>query len=152
MIEASRKLERDAEPAWHDALATYERDAEVANAADRAWRDEVAKAAKEKVSPPDRPIAAEEPSEPPRPRVVTMDTSTEELQRLLADNPHGLLHVRDELAGWLGSFDRYGGNGADRGFYLECWNGGSYVVQCCAAADRTRIPFHNRWHGARPAS
>ena len=65
--------------------------------------------------------------EPPRPRVVTMDTSTEELQRLLADNPRGLLHVRDELAGWLGGFDRYGGNGADRAFYLECWNGGAYV-------------------------
>jgi hypothetical protein len=56
-----------------------------------------------------------------------MDTSTEALQRLLADNPRGLLHVRDELAGWLGSFDRYGGNGADRSFYLECWNGGAYV-------------------------
>jgi len=54
-----------------------------------------------------------------------MGTSTEALQRLLADNPRGLLHVRDELAGWLGSFDRYGGNGADRSFYLECWNGGA---------------------------
>ena len=52
------------------------------------------------------------PDQPPRPRVITMDTSTEALQRLLADNPRGLLHVRDELAGWLGSFDRYGGNGA----------------------------------------
>jgi hypothetical protein len=127
MIAASRKLERDGEPAWRDALVTYERDAEVANAADKAWREEVCKAAKKKVLPPDRPIAAEEPTKPPRPRVVTMDTSTEELQQLLADNPHGLLHVRDELTGWLGSFDRYGGNGADRGFYLECWNGGCYV-------------------------
>jgi hypothetical protein len=127
VIDASRKLEYDAEPAWHDALATYERDAEVANAADKAWREEVCKAAKRRVSPPDRPTAAEEPSKPPRPRVVIMDTSTEELQRLLADNPQGLLHVRDELAGWLGSFDRYGGNGADRGFYLECWNGAPYV-------------------------
>jgi Protein of unknown function (DUF3987) len=35
--------------------------------------------------------------------------------------------MRDELAGWLGSFDRYGGNGADREFYLECWNGDAYV-------------------------
>jgi hypothetical protein len=127
MIEASRKVERDAEPAWRNALAKYECDAEAANAAEKAWRGQVAKAAKGKVSPPDRPIAAQAPSKPPRPRVVTMDTSTEELQRLLADNPRGLLHVRDELAGWLGSFDRYGGNGADRGFYLECWNGSSYV-------------------------
>jgi hypothetical protein len=56
-----------------------------------------------------------------------MDTSTEALQWLLAANHRGLLHVRDELAGWLGGFDRYGGNGADRAFYLECWNGGAYV-------------------------
>jgi hypothetical protein len=93
MIEASRKVERDAEPAWRNALAKYECDAEAANAAEKAWREQVAKAAKGKVSPPDRPIAAQAPSKPPRPRVVTMDTSTEELQRLLADNPRGLLSI-----------------------------------------------------------
>jgi hypothetical protein len=56
-----------------------------------------------------------------------MDSSTEALQKLMASNPRGLIQVRDELAGWLGGFDRYGGSGADRGFYLECWNGGAYV-------------------------
>ena len=56
-----------------------------------------------------------------------MDVSTEELQHVLAECPRGLLYVRDELAGWLGGFDRYGGKGDDRAFYLECWNGGSYV-------------------------
>ena len=139
MIKASGKLERGDEPAWRMALAKYERDAEAARAVEETWRDEVRKAAKEKNATkdrgdtkketvlPDRPAAAEAPKKPPRPRVVTMDTSTEELQRLLADNPRGLLHVRDELAGWLGGFDRYGGNGGDRGFYLECWNGGAYV-------------------------
>src|SRR5262245_16189367 len=59
--------------------------------------------------------------------MMAMDTSTEELQRLLAENPRSLLYVRDELAGWLGGFDRYGGHGADRAFYLEAWNGGAYV-------------------------
>jgi hypothetical protein len=127
MIEASCKLERDAEPAWREKLAKYERDAEVASAAVEGWREEVRKAKKQHEAPPDRPAEAEAPIKPPRPRIVTMDTSTEQLLRLLADNEPGLLHVRDELAGWLGSFDRYGGNGADRGFYLESWNGGSYV-------------------------
>jgi hypothetical protein len=127
MIDASRKLERDAELAWHDAVVKYERDVEAASAADKLWREDVGRAAKGKVSPPDRPVAAEAPYKPPRPRVITMDTSTEELQQLLAENPRGLLHMRDELSGWLGSFDRYGGDGADRGFYLECWNGGPYV-------------------------
>jgi hypothetical protein len=64
-----------------------------------------------------------------------MDTSTEELQHILAECPRGLLHVRDELAGWLGGFDRYGGKGADRAFYLECWNGGSYVCD--------RVRYHD---------
>jgi hypothetical protein len=123
---ASRKLECDAELTWRDAVASYERDAEVASAADKIWREEVDKATRENSVPPDRPIA-ETPKKPLRPRVVTMDTSTEELQHLLADNPRGLLHLRDELAGWLGSFDRYGGKGSDRGFYLECWNGDDYV-------------------------
>jgi hypothetical protein len=137
MIEISCKLERDAEAAWQEELARYECKAELARVADEMWRDEVSKAAKvrnttnadetRETTLPDRPAAAVAPSKPPRPRVLTMDASTEELQRLLADNPRGLLHMRDELAGWFGGFDRYGGKGADRGFYLECWNGGAYA-------------------------
>jgi Protein of unknown function (DUF3987) len=134
MIEASRALERDAEPAWREALARYERDAEAARANDKSWREAVRAAAAEGKLPPDRPIGAEEPIGPPKPRVMTMDTSTQELQRLLSENPRGLMHVRDELAGWLGSFDQYGGNGADRAFYLECWNGRAYVCD--------RVKFH----------
>ena len=134
MIEVSRLLERDAEPAWREALARYERDAEAARANDKSWREAVRAAAAEGKLPPDRPIGAEEPIGPPKPRVMTMDTSTQELQRLLSENPRGLMHVRDELAGWLGSFDQYGGNGADRAFYLECWNGGAYVCD--------RVKFH----------
>jgi hypothetical protein len=38
--------------------------------------------------------------------------------RMLAEAPRGLLYLRDELAGWLGSFDRYNGNGADRAFFF----------------------------------
>jgi hypothetical protein len=32
------------------------------------------------------------------------------------------------LTGWFGNHDRYGGNGGDRAFFLEAWNGGSYIV------------------------
>jgi hypothetical protein len=136
IVEASRILEREAEPAWREALALYEREAEATRARDKAWRDDVRAAAANGADPPDRPADAAEPLLPPRPRIMTMDTSTEELQRILAETPRGLLHVRDELAGWLGGFDRYGGHGADRSFYLECWNGGAYVC------DRVR------YHGA----
>jgi len=47
---------------------------------------------------------------------------------MLAQAPRGLHYHRDELAGWLGDHDRYGGQGGDRAFYLECWNGGPFVV------------------------
>lgn len=127
MIEASRALERDAEPAWRAAMAQHDRDAEAAKARDKAWRDTVREAATNGSEVPTRPANAEAPVPPARPRVIAMDASTEELQRMLAEAPRGLLHVRDELTGWLGSFDRYGGNGADRAFFLECWNGGAYV-------------------------
>jgi hypothetical protein len=127
IILASRRLEGDAEPAWREAMARYERDAEAATARDRAWRDSVQEAAGNGRAPPNRPADAEPPVRPPRPRVLAMDSSTEELQRMLAEAPRGLLYVRDELAGLLGSFDRYGGAGADRAFFLECWNGGAYV-------------------------
>jgi hypothetical protein len=46
MIEASSMLERDAEPAWHEALARHERDAEAALAADKTWREAVHDATK----------------------------------------------------------------------------------------------------------
>jgi hypothetical protein len=127
VIEASRTSERDAEPAWREALAQYQRDAEAAKARDKAWREKVRDAAAKGAPPPARPADAEEPARPPRPRVIAMDTTTEELQRMLGEAPRGLLYVRDELAGWFGGFDRYNGAGADRAFFLECWNGGAYV-------------------------
>jgi hypothetical protein len=136
VIDASRALERDAEPAWREKCAKVERDAEAAKTRDKVWRETLREATKNRSALPDRPTDAEQPSVPPRPRVIAMDGSTEELQRLLAEAPRGLLHVRDELSGWLGSFDRYGGSGADRAFYLECWNGGLYVCD--------RVRYHEK--------
>jgi Protein of unknown function (DUF3987) len=142
MIEASGVLERDAEPAWREAVARHERDAEAARAIEEKWRDEVRAAANGGITPPDRPPGAQAPTAPPMSRVMSMDASTEAVQRVLADNPRGLLHVRDELAGWLGGFDRYGGKGADRAFYLEAWNGGDYV---CDRVKYTAAPVRIRY-------
>jgi Protein of unknown function (DUF3987) len=75
-------------------------------------------------APPDRPADADPPV---LFRAMAMDVTTEELQRMLAEQPRGMLYARDELAGWLGAHDKYGGNGADRAFFLEAWNGGHYV-------------------------
>jgi Protein of unknown function (DUF3987) len=123
------------------ACAKVESDAEAARAPDKEWRETLREAVSNGSAPPDRPANADQPVAPPRPRVIAMDCSTEELQRLLEDAPRGLLHVRDEMAGWIGSFDRYGGNGADRAFFLECWNGGLYVCDRVRYHDKSiRIP------------
>ena len=44
---------------------------------------------------------------PPEPHVYASDTTTEALGDILQSNRRGLLVARDELAGWLGSFNEY---------------------------------------------
>jgi len=127
-VDTARTIEQDAEPTWRAALAQHAVLAAAAKFAEESWRDSVGTATAYNKPPPDRPASADAPPPPPRPRLMAMDATTEELQRLLAGQPRGLLYVRDELAGWLGNHDRYGGHGGDRAFYLECWNGGLYVV------------------------
>jgi hypothetical protein len=52
------------------------------------------------------------------------DTTVEALIPILRDNPRGVLQERDEIAGWIASFDQYrSGRGADRQFWLSVWSG-----------------------------
>jgi putative DNA primase/helicase len=44
------------------------------------------------------------------------------LHEILAQNPAGVLVLRDELTGWLAGLDRLGREG-ERGFYLQAWSG-----------------------------
>ena len=49
--------------------------------------------------------------------------------------------TRDELAGWLGSFNRYsGGEGGDRAFWLEAWGGRIYTVDRIKNGEPVIIP------------
>lgn len=69
--------------------------------------------------------------EPKQPRLAVGDATVEGLQVVLADSPHGILAKYDELTGWFGAMDKYNpgkGSAADRAFWLEAYNGGSYSV------------------------
>jgi hypothetical protein len=73
----------------------------------------------------------EKPTPPVAERVIVGDTTVEALAPLLKDNPRGLLLGRDELRGWLGSFDRYasGSKGkSDEAHWLSMYNGLSILV------------------------
>ena len=77
---------------------------------------------------------ADDGREPPPlpPRYIVNDTTIEKLADILARNPRGVLVMRDELAGWIGQMDKYGGasRGAstDRAFWLQAYDGGTYLV------------------------
>src|SRR4029453_19596824 len=71
---------------------------------------------------------AVEPPEPSRPRLRAADATIEALAALLAGNARGLIYQRDEIAGWIGNMDRYGGAGGDRAFWIEAYGGRSYTV------------------------
>jgi hypothetical protein len=64
------------------------------------------------------------PAEPIAKRLVVSDTTAEALAERLRDAPRGLLVERDELAGWLSSFDQYKGGrgGADVAQWLSLYN------------------------------
>jgi hypothetical protein len=78
---------------------------------------------------------ANAPVPPKNIRLITNDGTTEGITKLLADNERGLLYYTDELTSWLGGMGRYSANGgaADRAFWLECYQGGSKVIDRASA-------------------
>jgi hypothetical protein len=75
----------------------------------------------------------EDPGDPPVPpvctRVYTRDTTVEALAGLLADSPTRMLIGRDELSGWLASFNQYKAKGgSDQANWLELHGLGTLAV------------------------
>jgi hypothetical protein len=90
----------------------------------------------------DKKTTDEPPAKPESPqaeRCIVSDTTVEALAPLLLANPRGLLLARDELAGWIGSFDRYAGGkgGADAAHWLSMHNGESILVDRKTGNPRT---------------
>jgi len=85
-----------------------------------------------------------EPSKPIRPpqrRLIVDDITVEAFCNVLKDNPRGVLCLKDELSGWIGSFDAYHANrGKDRAAYIELYNGGPKLVD---RVRRGRTFIHN---------
>ncbi|MCA3641760.1 MAG: DUF3987 domain-containing protein [Methylobacterium sp.] len=85
----------------------------------RRWREECACL----------PAGQPEPKQPER--YLAGDTTTEALAAILARQDRGILVERDEIAGWIGSMEKYNngsGGAADRAFWLEAFNGSPFMV------------------------
>jgi len=67
------------------------------------------------------------PPPPPRPRRIDVDDITmEALPLILADNPRGLIMIRDELTALILGMDQFkGGKGNDRSNAIKLWSGES---------------------------
>ena len=104
------------------------------------WEGEVKSAVTNGTPPPSITEKSIEPEKPVRPRIIVTDATIEKLAGLLSQHPRGLLYSRDELAGWLESFNRYSGGG-DRPFWIEAYGGRPYVVDRQKNDEPLRIPF-----------
>ena len=123
-----------------DALRDFSVEDERAKAEKANWQEAVKKAVKEGLDTPALPVVAVEPVAPQRRRPVVKDVTPEAMQTILTGNPSGTLHYRDELSGWLASFDRYSPGG--RSFWLEAYGGRSFVVDRKGQEAPLTIPFN----------
>lgn len=71
-------------------------------------------------------LVGEEPAPPPWPRYLVNDLTYQKLGALLAENPDGVLSVRDEMRGLFLDLAREEQASA-RAFYLQAWSGGRYT-------------------------
>lgn len=68
---------------------------------------------------------------PPQTRLRIEDTTVEAAQEVLKGSPWGIMLLQDELSGFFGAMDKYGGKQAaqaDRAFWLRSFNGGEYAI------------------------
>lgn len=141
VTEPLRAIELDGAEAHKLALRDWQETTEGAKASRAAWQADLRKAVEAGQSKPAMPLDADEPDEPHRRRCLVGDSTPEALGSILAGNPAGTLHFRDELAGWLVSFDRYSPGG--REFWLEAFGGRPFTID----RKNMRAPLHIPFNG-----
>jgi hypothetical protein len=106
----------------------HETRVEAARAALKKWKDEVATAIENGQPPPPKPGGALDVGPFVAPRLYVNDTTIERLAALIEARPSGMTFIADELARLFLNMQRYS-NGSDREFWLEAWDGKSFVVE-----------------------
>ncbi|WP_298020753.1 YfjI family protein [uncultured Parasphingopyxis sp.] len=139
MVDPLSDIEADFAKEHGDIRRKFEVERDVARAEYDNWQAAVKAAVKEGKETPAKPETADEPQEPARRRCVVKDTTVEALVGVLQGNRNGVLCHRDELTGWLESFDRY--NSGGKPFWLEAFRGGQYTADR-KGGGTTHVPFN----------
>jgi hypothetical protein len=131
-IKAALKSLRDRQGAaikrYYEAVAQYEIDLAHWEKEHAIWKRKGVDAG----DPPEKPVP------PLMDRCIVSDCTVESLAPILLANPRGLLLARDELAGWIGSFDRYAAKGgADAAHWLSMNSGENIIVDRKTGVPRT---------------
>jgi hypothetical protein len=119
-MKSLHKLESQAAEALQEAYRRHEAELTLFETRQRRWKEDAKNRAThgEDLEPFDEP----RPEEPKPKRFVVNNVTVPKLQEILAQNPPGVVLIRDELAGWLADLDTQGRE-SDRPFFLECWDG-----------------------------
>lgn len=127
-------LQDEAKQVYEEKLKDYYIELEIYKCKKEAIKSQIVTAEREQikngdkakgVSPEHLKTCLKELKEPSIPiwcRFKTNDSTIEKLNELLSENPRGLLVFRDEIMGWLRTFEKTGHEN-DRAFFLETWNG-----------------------------
>ena len=137
---ALREMEKGHAATHGDLLNGWRADCERAKVEWGSFQGLVKEAAKDGLATPPLPEGAVDPIQPQRRRLLVQDSTPEKLAEILSGNPAGTLHLRDELAGWLTSFDRYTPGG--REFWLEAYGGRPFVIDRKGNPEPTMVPFN----------
>jgi hypothetical protein len=123
-----RERQRRAMKRYEELLQEYEKE--------RLQYEKVLLTWKRSKSTDDPPV---KPEAPQAERYIVSDTTVEALAPILLANPRGVLLACDELAGWLGSFDRYsvGKGRGDAAHWLSMHNAESIIVDRRTGVPRT---------------
>lgn len=140
LMNILRKIEDERTDEHLETVSVWKADCERARIEKANWSEAVKAAAKDGLNTPPLPDSAHEPEEPRRRRYYVQDTTPESMGSILLGNPEGSLMFRDELAGWLSSFERY--NPGGRTYWLEAYGGRSYTIDRKGSPEPMRIPYN----------
>lgn len=140
LVNVLRKIEREHADAHREKLAEHTADVERVKVERQNWEKRVKDAASEGLATPPLPLDAREPDQPRRRRLFVQDATPESMGEVLAGNPQGTLLIRDELDGWLSSFDRY--NPGGRSFWIEAYGGRQFTIDRKANPEPLTLEFN----------